>query len=248
MGSLPARCSSRRCSGNTAGSRRLGRHATVVARQTTDPGTRGIELERPTATVGRPAVSLAPEAVIGPVASSPTELKDRDLLIPVEGVSADQLTRQFADQRGASRKHEALDILAPRNTPVRAVEDGTIARLFYSKAGGITVYQFDPTATFCYYYAHLERYADGLREGDRGPAGSDHRFCRHFGQCPQNDASPAFRHFPSHRGQTLVGRHPYRPLRRSPVGFSPALPTFPIAPPVQAYAGEELGSLRYDDG
>jgi peptidoglycan LD-endopeptidase LytH len=137
----------------------------VVARQTTDPGTRGIELERPTATVGRPAVSLAPEAVIGPVASSPTELKDRDLLIPVEGVRADQLTRQFADQRSASRKHEALDILAPRHTPVRAVEDGTIARLFYSKAGGITVYQFDPTATFCYYYAHLERYADGLREG-----------------------------------------------------------------------------------
>ncbi len=136
-----------------------------VARQTTDPGTRGIELERPTATVGRPAVGLAPEAVIGPVASSPTELKDRDLLIPVEGVRADQLTRQFADERGASRKHEALDILAPRNTPVRAVEDGTIARLFYSKAGGITVYQFDPTATFCYYYAHLERYADGLREG-----------------------------------------------------------------------------------
>jgi peptidoglycan LD-endopeptidase LytH len=136
-----------------------------VARQTTDPGTRGIELERPTATVGRPASSLAPEAVIGPVASSPTELKDRDLLIPVEGVGPDQLTRQFGDQRGASRKHEALDILAPRNTPVRAVEDGTIARLFYSKAGGITVYQFDPTATFCYYYAHLERYADGLREG-----------------------------------------------------------------------------------
>jgi murein DD-endopeptidase MepM/ murein hydrolase activator NlpD len=104
--------------------------------------------------------------VIGPVASSPSELKDRDLLIPVEGVQADQLTRQFADQRGESRKHEALDILAPRNTPVRAVENGTIARLFYSKAGGITVYQFDPTSTFCYYYAHLERYADGLREGD----------------------------------------------------------------------------------
>ena len=49
---------------------------------------------------------------------------------------------------------------------MRAVEDGTIARLFYSKAGGITVYQFDPTSNFCYYYAHLERYAEGLREGE----------------------------------------------------------------------------------
>ena len=58
-----------------------------------------------------------------------------------------------------------MDILAPRNTPVRAVENGTIARLFLSKAGGNTIYQFDPSGRFCYYYAHLERYADGIREG-----------------------------------------------------------------------------------
>jgi peptidoglycan LD-endopeptidase LytH len=60
---------------------------------------------------------------------------------------------------------EALDILAPRNTPVKAVEGGRIARLFSSKAGGITIYQFDPSEQYCYYYAHLERYADGLAEG-----------------------------------------------------------------------------------
>ena len=57
-------------------------------------------------------------------------------------------------------------MLAPRNTPVLAVEDGKIARLFLSAAGGITIYQFDPTSTYCYYYAHLERYANGLEEGD----------------------------------------------------------------------------------
>jgi murein DD-endopeptidase MepM/ murein hydrolase activator NlpD len=125
--------------------------------------------ERPLATTGRAAMVTAPQeaerAVIGPEPSSPGELKDRDLLIPVEGVKPDQLTRQFGDERGGERRHEAIDILAPRNTPVRAVEGGTIARLFYSKAGGITVYQFDPTESFSYYYAHLERYADGLREG-----------------------------------------------------------------------------------
>jgi len=71
----------------------------------------------------------------------------------------------FSDQRSGMRAHEALDILAPRNTPVKAVDDGTIARLFYSKAGGTTIYQFDPSEQFCYYYAHLERYAEGLREG-----------------------------------------------------------------------------------
>ena len=140
----------------------------TVVGHSADPGASGIERERPTATVGRSSSSSLPsgaEAVIGPAASSPAELRERGLLIPVEGFRADQLTRQFADERGGSRRHEALDILAPRNTPVKAVEDGMIARLFYSKAGGVTVYQFDPTANFCYYYAHLERYAEGLREG-----------------------------------------------------------------------------------
>jgi murein DD-endopeptidase MepM/ murein hydrolase activator NlpD len=138
----------------------------AAIRQSGDPGASGIETERPAATTGRPVMSApVPQAVVGPLPSSPAELEDRHLLIPVEGVRAEELTRQFADERGGSRRHEALDILAPRNTPVKAVEDGTIARLFYSKAGGITVYQFDPTSDFCYYYAHLERYAEGLREG-----------------------------------------------------------------------------------
>jgi len=136
-----------------------------LSRERDDPGTAVLEpaSDLPAGTIGRPA--LPEPSVIGPEPSSPGELKDRHLLIPVEGVSADQLTRQFSERRGGSRPHEALDILALRNTPVRAVEDGTVARLFFSKAGGITVYQFDPTSTFCYYYAHLERYADGLREG-----------------------------------------------------------------------------------
>jgi murein DD-endopeptidase MepM/ murein hydrolase activator NlpD len=105
------------------------------------------------------------EAGIGPPASSPAELEDRDLEIPVEGIEADQLTRTFNDMRGSARRHQAIDILAPRNTPVKAVEDGVVARLFSSKAGGTTIYQFDPTERYCYYYAHLERYAEGLREG-----------------------------------------------------------------------------------
>jgi peptidoglycan LD-endopeptidase LytH len=135
-----------------------------------DPGAAVIE-PAPTGTSGSSAARSPKPAVVGPVPSSPGELKDRDLLIPVDGVKADHLRSQFSETRGGSRKHEAMDIQAPRNTPVRAVESGTIARLFFSKAGGITVYQFDPSGTFCYYYAHLERYADGLREGqpvDRG--------------------------------------------------------------------------------
>jgi len=69
----------------------------------------------------------------------------------------------FAERRDTGhRAHEAVDILAPRGTPVHAVEAGTIAQLFSSKAGGNTIYQFDPTHRFCYYYAHLDRYATGL--------------------------------------------------------------------------------------
>jgi peptidoglycan LD-endopeptidase LytH len=123
----------------------------------------------PASTSGRSAVgtSGAPENNAARSSENPaaaTELRDRRLLLPVDGVKPEQLRRQFFDER-SGHKHEAIDIIAARNTPVRAVEDGTIARLFFSKAGGITVYQFDPSGQFCYYYAHLERYADGLREG-----------------------------------------------------------------------------------
>jgi murein DD-endopeptidase MepM/ murein hydrolase activator NlpD len=121
--------------------------------------------ERPVATVG-PENRAAGTATIGPAPSSPAELMERDLIVPVEGVGPESLTRQFDEVRGGSRRHEAIDILAPRNTPVKAVESGRIARLFQSRAGGLTIYQFDPTERFCYYYAHLEKYAPGLREGD----------------------------------------------------------------------------------
>ena len=40
-----------------------------------------------------------------------------------------------------------------------------VARLFASKQGGLTVYQFDNTSEYCYYYAHLDHYAPGLKEG-----------------------------------------------------------------------------------
>jgi murein DD-endopeptidase MepM/ murein hydrolase activator NlpD len=92
-------------------------------------------------------------------------LSKRNLLVPVDGVRRDTLRDTYQDARGGgSRSHEALDIMAPRGTPVRAVEDGTIAKLFTSKAGGLTVYQFDPSGTFCYYYAHLDRYGPELTE------------------------------------------------------------------------------------
>lgn len=123
----------------------------------------------PVATTGEPSpVSVPPPSPEPSIGAPPAaELEDRDLAIPVEGITPEQLTRSFSDARSGARIHEAIDIIAARNTPVKAVEDGRIARLFSSKAGGITIYQFDPSERFCYYYAHLERYADGLREGQQ---------------------------------------------------------------------------------
>jgi murein DD-endopeptidase MepM/ murein hydrolase activator NlpD len=91
------------------------------------------------------------------------ELRARHLTMPVAGARPDQLINSFRDVRGR-HPHEALDIPAPRSTPVVAVEDGTIAKLFWSNAGGNTIYQFDPTGRYAYYFAHLDRYADGLAE------------------------------------------------------------------------------------
>jgi murein DD-endopeptidase MepM/ murein hydrolase activator NlpD len=87
------------------------------------------------------------------------------LRLPIDGVDVESMKGGFAESR-TGHPHEAIDILAPRNTPVHAVQDGTVAKLFVSKAGGNTIYQFDPAGRLCYYYAHLQRYADGLHEGD----------------------------------------------------------------------------------
>jgi murein DD-endopeptidase MepM/ murein hydrolase activator NlpD len=138
--------------------------------------------ERPVPTTG---AARGGEPTVGPLPESAAELRDRDLQVPVPGVHVDQLSSQFTDARDG-RRHEALDIAAPRNTPVVAVEDGRIARLFLSKAGGITIYQFDPTERYCYYYAHLERYADGLREGQTVRRGETIGFVGTSGNAPKN--------------------------------------------------------------
>jgi murein DD-endopeptidase MepM/ murein hydrolase activator NlpD len=104
---------------------------------------------------GEPAA--APPAVVGTSAG---------LIIPVAGIRPEQLTDTFDEARGGgTRKHEALDIMAPRGTPVIAAAAGTVEKLFHSNDGGNTIYVRSPDRKTIHYYAHLDHYADGLREG-----------------------------------------------------------------------------------
>jgi murein DD-endopeptidase MepM/ murein hydrolase activator NlpD len=117
----------------------------------------------------RPAPTPPAAPPVAPPAPSalPGDLASRNLIVPVQGIRPEKLQDTFSDSRGnGARRHEALDIMAPRGTPVLATEDGRVVKLFTSKQGGLTLYEFDPTATYAYYYAHLDRYADGLKEGD----------------------------------------------------------------------------------
>lgn len=87
------------------------------------------------------------------------------LIIPVVGVRPDQLLDAFTDARSEGRVHDAIDIPAPAGTPVVAAADGEIIKLFQSERGGTTIYQLSNDKKLVFYYAHLQRYADGLMAG-----------------------------------------------------------------------------------
>jgi peptidoglycan LD-endopeptidase LytH len=115
------------------------------------------------------------------------ELRRRSLRLPLDRANVAAMQGGFAESRhGEPRGHEAVDLLAPRNTPIRAIEDGKIARLFFSKAGGNTIYQFDPSERFCYYYAHLDHYADGLHENQLVAKGDVIGYVGTTGNAPVN--------------------------------------------------------------
>lgn len=90
------------------------------------------------------------------------------LIIPVSGVKPEQLTDTWGQSRGGgSREHRAIDIMAPRGTPVVASAPGRVEKIFESDNGGHTVYIRSPDGSTVYYYAHLDAYRPGLAEGQQ---------------------------------------------------------------------------------
>lgn len=100
------------------------------------------------------------------VGQAVTQIKRiKTLIIPVAGVTPDQLIDTFTASRSEGRTHDAIDIIAPPETPVLAAADGQIQKLWQSELGGTTIYQLSADQKLILYYAHLARYADGLTEG-----------------------------------------------------------------------------------
>ena len=118
-----------------------------------------VRAPEPTAT----PVAAAEASDTAPDSASPA-LGASGLLIPVQGKTRADLVDTFTDARSQGRLHDAIDIMAQAGTPVLAVADGQVEKLFTSERGGLTLYQFEPSGKYAYYYAHLERYTPGLAE------------------------------------------------------------------------------------
>ena len=127
-----------------------------------------------TETAASPITSPTPAPTPAQVEPSPQSAPDsqavvissESIIIPVVGVKAEQLQDTFKDSRSQNRVHDAIDIMAPRGAAVVAAVDGKIAKFFDSEKGGITIYQFGRDEKTVYYYAHLDRRAETLREGE----------------------------------------------------------------------------------
>lgn len=155
------------------------------AAPSSSPAGTPITSSSPTTPSGLPAQS-PPDAPVASGAHATNPANAGELIIPVAGIRPEQLQDTYTQSRSAGRTHNSIDIMAARNTPVLAATDGQIIKLFNSERGGITLYQLGTDNRTVYYYAHLERYADGITEnrlarrgeiigyvGDSGNAGRD---------------------------------------------------------------------------
>jgi len=111
-----------------------------------------------------PADSHRPSPAASSLEREIINVRSRLLIVPVAGVSPGQVPDSYLAKRG-SRTHNAIDILAPRGTPVVSADEGRVIRLRSNASGGITIYATEPAGRIVYYYAHLERYRGGLAEG-----------------------------------------------------------------------------------
>lgn len=141
------------------------------------------------------------------------------LTIPVEGVHPWDLRDSYGDPR-TGHAHEALDIMAPRGTPVVSAADGRLLKLFLSKPGGIMVYAADASDRYILMYGHLDRYADGLVEGMPLTRG---QLLGYVGSTGAIAAGPHL-HFAIARGEPRVKWWKGEPVNPYPLLYHPRTP------------------------
>lgn len=147
--------------------------------------------------VPAPTEAPAPKPVVAapaPVAAAPSSanasaaeyLSDRHLLLPVAGIPVTKLEDTFNDGRDEDRTHHAIDILAPRGTPILSADDGKILRMSSNNLGGITMYTVDPENRLVYYYAHMDHYNDAMSPGRAIVKGDTLGFVGTTGNAPKD--------------------------------------------------------------
>lgn len=144
------------------------------------PGGAGTRIDGRIETAGDKQVLTAPGRVPVQIAES-IEVGPAGLAIPVVGIKPAQLVDTFDAARSGGRIHDAIDIMAGEGTPVIAAAPGQIEKLFNSVRGGNTIYIRSPDRKWIYYYAHLNRYAPGLAEGEQVQRGQVIAFVGHTG-------------------------------------------------------------------
>ena len=142
--------------------------------------------DAPAAPAPPPAAAAPSTSRIALVTAANAGLMAHELEIPVAGIAPDQLEDSFDSPREGERVHHAIDILAPRGTPVLAADDGRVLRVSSNNLGGLTVYTIDKSGQYVYYYAHLEGYAKGLVAGNIVFKGDTLGFVGTTGDAPDN--------------------------------------------------------------
>jgi peptidoglycan LD-endopeptidase LytH len=145
-----------------------------------------VALGTPSARAVAPAPAESPAGGALPVTEEDLRwLRGRNLIVPVAGVSAAKIPSSFSDMRG-TRQHNAIDILAPRGTPVLSADDGVVAKIDTSDGGGLSLYLAGPQERFIFYYAHLDAYRRGIAEGMRIAKGDTIGYVGTTGNAPPN--------------------------------------------------------------
>jgi murein DD-endopeptidase MepM/ murein hydrolase activator NlpD len=150
------------------------------------PSAKPVASSRPGRTSAPTEFPDATVAIVGSNVSDVAYLLSRRLLVPVAGVDMSRVEDSFYEPRDGGRTHRAIDILAPRGTPILAADDGKIIRMTTSELGGISMYTVDPDARLVYYYAHMDRYNDAMSPGREIARGDTLGYVGTTGNAPKN--------------------------------------------------------------